>query len=530
MTKLHATDRILAARPGDPTTILNHLDTPDDLDRTYVRAMKTWCAAAGIDPFIALTQWAVETANGTSVRWVRDHNPGGVGIPADSTVQPFEIANGDEAARIHVQALYACVTRKLHPDVPVPIAAQAWFDGVWLPKVTHSNYPGVTIVDDLNTRYTANGDAHATWAWDAEYVTTLINRCALFYPDLQPQGDATVKDSEGHELNMTPGLIPEAGYADRLIPDANNSAWDNLGQRVIRGVTLHRMLGGLEGTDTYFRNGAAGLTDMGAKASSDLVYRWNDETGKGHQGVSANRAPWASGPYRATAYGDGLKFTNKYGVNAVNRDRRSLEIDGFYADAWSKASMQEYAQTTAHDAHNYGITWEQFPYSPKDDCSFICWHNEFCGTDYKECPGSVVMNQTDEFIGIVKGIMKAAQQGTVTPPTPTPTPPPPPTPIPVSPYPKGATEEWVKVAYGSIKVPWAAKPFAFDITRSECRAWLAYCTSTIPRGGDYTDGHWGALEKVVRRGNKGSAGRDFLYSHGFVYHQEPRAQQKGPAV
>jgi hypothetical protein len=111
MTKLLATDRILATRPGDPTTILNHLDTPDDLDRTYVRAMKTWCAAAGIDPFIALTQWAVETANGTSVRWVRDHNPGGVGIPADSTVQPFEIANGDEAARIHVQALYACVSQ-----------------------------------------------------------------------------------------------------------------------------------------------------------------------------------------------------------------------------------------------------------------------------------------------------------------------------------------------------------------------------------------------------------------------------------
>jgi N-acetylmuramoyl-L-alanine amidase CwlA len=192
MTKLLATDRILATRPGDPTTILSKLDTPDDLDKTYVRAMKTWCAAAGIDPFIALTQWAVETANGTSVRWVRDHNPGGVGIPADSTVQPFEIANGDEAARIHVQALYSTVAKRLHPDVPVPVPAQPWFDGVWLPKVQHPNYPGVTVVDDLNTRYTANGDAHATWAWDAEYITTLINRCALFYPDLQPQGGATV--------------------------------------------------------------------------------------------------------------------------------------------------------------------------------------------------------------------------------------------------------------------------------------------------------------------------------------------------
>lgn len=402
----------------------------------------------------------------------------------------------------------------------------------WKDRLTSPTYAykDTQTVADLVHIYAPASDNN-----DEETYVKTVERVIDLLPPLfnvpieHPQGGTpVVKDSEGFELNMTPGLIPEAGYADRLIPDANNSAWDNLGQRVVRGVTLHRMLGSLEGTDTYFRNGAAGLTDMGAKASSDLVYRWNDETGKGHQGISANRAPWASGPYRATAYGDGLKFTNKYGVNAVNRDRRSLEIDGFYGDPWSQASMQEYAQTTAHDAHNYGITWEQFPHSPKDDCSFICWHNEFCGTDYKECPGSVVMSQTDTFIGIVKGIMKAAQQGKVTQPGEPAPPPPVVTPVPVNPYPKGATEEWVRVAYGSVKVPWAARPFVFDITRSECRAWLAYCTSTIPAGGDYTDGHWGALEKVIRRGNKGSNGRDFLFSHGFIYHQEPRDKQKGP--
>ncbi len=31
-----------------------------------------------------------------------------------------------------------------------------------------------------------------------------------------------------------------AGIVNRLIPDANNRAWDNLGQRTVRGVVYHR--------------------------------------------------------------------------------------------------------------------------------------------------------------------------------------------------------------------------------------------------------------------------------------------------
>lgn len=172
MTRLLASDLILAARPGDPTTILNSVNGPDAKDRAYIQAMVHWCAVAGIDPFLALTQWGVETDTGESVRWNRDLNPGGVGIPANSTVQPFKIADGDEAARIHAQALYSAVTHHLRDHIPLPDASVDWFTKIWLPKVTHPNYPGVTVVDDLNTRYTANGDSHATWAWDANGVST----------------------------------------------------------------------------------------------------------------------------------------------------------------------------------------------------------------------------------------------------------------------------------------------------------------------------------------------------------------------
>lgn len=50
-------------------------------------------------------------------------------------------------------------------------------------------------------------------------------------------------------LNMAKGLIPLPGMQDRIIPDSQNRAWDNLGQRVCRGVVLHRQLGGNWGTD-----------------------------------------------------------------------------------------------------------------------------------------------------------------------------------------------------------------------------------------------------------------------------------------
>ena len=212
MTKLLATDLILASRDGDPTTIIGKLNGPDAKDRAYIQAMVHYCAVAGIDPFIALTQWLVETANGESVRWNQDYNAAGIGIPADSTVQPFTIKDGDEAARIHAQALYSAVTGKLHDRIPLPEASVEWFTEIWLPKVNNRNYPGVTTVDDLNTRYTANGDSHATWAFDANYVTTLISRCATFYPDLKEQS------------SFRPPVEPPIGgsMSVRAIPNPNN--------------------------------------------------------------------------------------------------------------------------------------------------------------------------------------------------------------------------------------------------------------------------------------------------------------------
>jgi len=528
LSNIAATDPIIGPSRGSAQGWIDWVEAhrkdvkrPDDVI-AYIKAVYELCAPDDMpDAFIVIADAFHETGNFTNRWWNERLNAGSLGVTGDPTQNEASptFKNVAQAARAHVAHLLLYATGQINRGGLKPADDPRY--SAYRDAYGETSYP---TLQGLTGRYAA----------DPFYAAKIAQRQQEIYPIFttpieQPEGgNSVVKDSEGFELNMTPGLIPEAGYANRLVPDANNSAWDNLGPRTVRGVTLHRMLGSLEGTDNYFNQHAPGLTDMGAKASSNLVYRWNDETGAPHPGVSANRAPWASGPYKsAGAYGDGAKFVAKRGIDAINRDRRSLEIDQFYGDPWSAASMGEYAQTTAHDAHNYGITWEQFPYSPKDDCSFVCWHNEFCGTAYKECPGSIVMGQTDDFIALVKGIMKAAQQVKVTQPG---EPPPVVVPVPVNPYPKGATEEWVRVVYGSVKVSWASKPFTFDINRSECRAWLLHCTSTIPQGGDYTQGQWGPLEKVIRRGKKGVNGRDYLYGNEFIYRQEPPDKQHGPVT
>jgi hypothetical protein len=85
--------------------------------------------------------------------------------------------------------------------------------------------------------------------------------------------------------------------------------------------------------------------------------------------------------------------------------------------------MQIAAQACAHYAHNYGITWEQFPIHPDEGFSFVRWHQEYTIGTGKICPGSVVMNQTSAWIEMVRAVMKAYQTAGTEEPKPIPTPP-----------------------------------------------------------------------------------------------------------
>jgi hypothetical protein len=263
----------------------------------------------------------------------------------------------------------------------------------------------------------ALGDlGNGRWATDPNYAALIAAKANQIFKE------------EPMVNNMTKGLIPLPTIINKLIPDAQNSAWDNLGQRTVKGFVLHRMLGSLDGTDVYFRGMAnaqqtrsGGLTDYGQNATTGTVYQWNDPLGLPHPGVSPNRAGWASGVFNVNgdAYGDGLAFEQKYGLNAINRDQVSWEVDGTYGDPWSDAAMQIAAQACAHYAHDYGIPWDQFPIAPQDGFSFVRWHQEITGPAEKICPGPVVMQQTDVFIQKTKAIMQMAQTGTAPQPMPT---------------------------------------------------------------------------------------------------------------
>jgi hypothetical protein len=478
----------------------------------FVDAVYLLCAPDDMpDAAIVISQADVETGTFTNKWWKERLNAGSLGVTGwgpDDAISPT-FATGAAAAKAMVvhDLLYATGTIDRHGLEPSDDPRFAAY------RVAYGTRAFPTL-NDLSGRYAA----------DTAYGATIARRSQVIYGDLPdqasipPQGEGPMP-----ELNMTKNLIPMPSYERHIISDSQNSAWDHLGQRTQKGFVLHRMLGGLDSTESYFRGGAPGLTDFGTDNITGKIYLWNDPWGTAGNGASANRSPWASGRVIAP-YGDGAKFVNKYGVNAVNRDQVSWEIDGFYGDPWSEQAMQIAAQACAHFAHNYGITWEQFPIAPQDGFSFVRWHNEYTGMQEKECPGSVVMNQTNTFIGIVKGIMKAYQTAGVDEPEPQPEP----TPIPVNPYPKGMTAQLARELYGSVKVSWADKPFTFDIDRSECRFWIEYGASFIPDGGDYRDGNWGELVAVKRRGNKGSGGRVYQWSNGAVYFQEPADKQTGP--
>jgi hypothetical protein len=184
-------------------------------------------------------------------------------------------------------------------------------------------------------------------------------------------------------MSLTFGTIKHPAFEDRLIKDANNFAWDPLGPRYTFGCVQHTMVTSLWSCDAYFRSGAAkGLTDYGIGGVTDgaddgLILRWNDPTGAAHNGVSADRWPWASGPCRDSS-GDAIAFIKKYGPNAVNGYLVSIErSDGGDPKCWS-----------------------------------YFWHSEFYGG--KSCPAGAKAS-TSEIQADVKAALKAAQTGGATP-------------------------------------------------------------------------------------------------------------------
>jgi hypothetical protein len=134
----------------------------------------------------------------------------------------------------------------------------------------------------------------------------------------------------------------------------------------------------------------------------------NDYTGHGRKGVSPNRAGWASGPWEGPP-GDGRAFVNLFGVNAINRDLVSLEIDRYYADPIKESGLKSIIQMTAWLADQQKIRWDSFPLNPHTTLVFTYEHGEFQA--HKPCAGDVVRKYIPTIISNTQDILRVAQTG-----------------------------------------------------------------------------------------------------------------------
>jgi len=223
------------------------------------------------------------------------------------------------------------------------------------------------------------------------------------------------------------GNVPFPQFTDRLIPDSQNAAWSDLGRRNVKGVVYHRTQGTIDGTDAWLRlvppggpdecnqpgtgsnfGGCMGLVDFGVDENSGEILRWNDPYGEGYPDldVSPNRAPWANGPVE-DPFGEAEAFISQNGVDAVNRDQASIQIGGNFDDPISDACKRAVAALSAYFADQYNIRWNEYPKIPGESYGFVRWHNQFY--PFRECPGPVVTDATDEIIDLTREILREHQ-------------------------------------------------------------------------------------------------------------------------
>jgi hypothetical protein len=304
------------------------------------------------------------------------------------------------------------------------------------------------------------------------------------------------------------GNVVHPPFVDRLIPDAQTSAWDDLGARVPVGVCQHSMVGSLWGTDGWFRRGrqSTGLTDYGIGGETDgprwdgVILRWNDPLGRAttveldgeRLPVSANRAGWANGGSDGLE-GDGPLFVRTYGVAAINRNLVSIErSDG--GDIGQRMSPKQFESICALTAYWFDwakVPWDRFPLNPTHEVVTHLLHLEFAT---KTCPHPPVTDRIDEIQARVRQILKAGQTL-----QPAPGPVPPATPIRPDHdwWPQGYDIATLMARFGTLErhnLDGTTTVFGFDAKGVISNAWVARGVQEQRHAGELPRAlHWWAL-------------------------------------
>lgn len=213
-------------------------------------------------------------------------------------------------------------------------------------------------------------------------------------------------------MAITFGRVPKPAIDERILSNSEavqGHGWDDLGQRSPKFIVLHRMVGTLWGTDSYFRDpSVASLTDYGmgiaavdGAANAGKILQWNDPWGR--------RAGWASGPVNQ-AYGDGLAVVQKYGINAVNRDGVSIETSGTN-EPLDETSWASLVHLCAWLADTMEVPYTSLPLNPHTGINLLVWHQEFTIGTGKTCPFTWLMENTNRLYNDVAAFMKRYQEG-----------------------------------------------------------------------------------------------------------------------
>ena len=361
----------------------------------YIREVWRLSEWTGLDPALIVAQWAHETADGTSPRWVNNRNPAGLGIEADSDADPATLTQTD-AAQLHIWCLVFTVTKPLSAAFNLPQSTRA-FTTRWMRKIEERNYPHpVETVADLQKRYVdSSGEPQAVWGWDERYASKLVakHRAMFGAQEAPPVSESLVF-----------GRVPYPAVTERHLP---LGGWVKSGAPAVpEAVVWHRMIGTLWGTDGWFFGGNAataygiGVVSIDGADDAGRIIEWMDPA-SGYYGES-------SGPAKAP-YGDGALFVERFGVSGVNRLTKAIEISGNYDTPLDEPARAAIVALTAYFADQRRIPWSLFPMVPDQGRSFVIWHQEFTGPAEKVCPGAVVMAETSALIARVRDVLKAAQ-------------------------------------------------------------------------------------------------------------------------
>lgn len=411
---------------------------------------------AGIRPEVAFGQWCDETDVGKSFYWVNHLNPGGLRITYDGE-KSRTWANGRVAALAMLNRLSLYIYGNIRPGLEAGTPHNP------LPeKVREAGYLGIAQkLADLSGR----------WAANPNYANQIVSHLNYAFP----KGD-DVSEVGGSHMSYQFGNVTHPPFVDKYIPNSQNSAWDDLGQRKAVGVCQHSMVGTLAGTDSWFRRGTQsnGLTDYGIGGATDgvndgIIYRWNDPLGR--------RSGWANGSADGLE-GDGPLFVRTYGIEGVNRDLVSIERSdgGNTGTPMSPRQFASICNLTAYWFDRANVPWDSFPVNPATGVVTHLLHKEIAT---KDCPFPAVYNRIDEIQNRVRSILKAGQVPEITNP-PSEVPPPGPINPDHNKFPNGWTEEGLSNRWGTIpryEPAGGIGAFSFNAKHAVCNAWIARAAS-----------------------------------------------------